>query len=199
MNKDKFLSILHVHLSVLPPEERDELLEDYEAHFAFGKQNGKSESDIARELGDPAELAKEAIGERNTHSEPLYWTKPTAGEIGFPTPRPHRPIFITIMIYIGLIFLNLVIVPTLFSFWVGGASIAISAVASLISPLALGLEYLVNGNVRLIQGYAVIILVGLGILLVILSRYIFKGLLKISRSYWKWNYQLIKGVDVSGQ
>lgn len=199
MNKDEFLSILHTHLSVLPPEERDELLEDYEAHFAFGKQNGKSESEIARELGEPAELAKEAIGERNAHSEPLYWTKPAAEAIVLPTPRPHRPIFITIMIYIGLIFLNLVIVPTLFSFWVGGASIAISAVASLISPLALGLEYFVHGNVRLIEAYATIVMVGLGILLVILSRYIFKALLKVSLSYWKWNYQLIKGVDVSGQ
>lgn len=199
MNKDEFLSILHVHLSVLPPEERDELLEDYEAHFAFGKHNGKSESDIARELGDPAELAKEAIGERNPHSEPLYWTKPAAEATVTPTPRSHRPIFTTIMIYIGLIFLNLVIVPTLISFWVAGASIAISALASLISPIALGLEYMVHGNVRLIEGYAVIILVGLGILLVILSRYIFKGLLKVSLSYWKWNYQLIRGVDVSGK
>lgn len=199
MNKDEFLSILHVHLAVLPPEERDELLEDYEAHFAFGKQNGKSEMDIVRELGDPTELAKEAIGERNIHSEPLYWTKPTAEATVLPVARPRRPIFTTIMIYTGLILLNLVIIPALFSFWVGGASIAISAVASLISPVALGLEYFVHGNVRLIEGYAVLILVGLGILLVILSRYVFKALVKISWSYGKWNYRLIKGVDIHGE
>lgn len=43
MNKEQFLMQLQGHLSVLPPEEYHELMEDYEAHFAFGLQSGKTE------------------------------------------------------------------------------------------------------------------------------------------------------------
>ncbi|MNN64112.1 hypothetical protein D3C81_1795380 [compost metagenome] len=103
------------------------------------------------------------------------------------------------MIYVGLFFLNLVAIPLLLSFWAVAASIAVSAFASLISPLLLGLEYITHGGIQPIQGFAAVILVGLGILLMILTRYIYNLLVKGSVSYWKWNYRLTKGVQMNEQ
>ncbi|MNP22933.1 hypothetical protein D3C76_1156240 [compost metagenome] len=56
-----------------------------------------------------------------------------------------------------------------------------------------------KGSIQPIQGFASIILVGIGILLMILARYIFKLLVRGSMSYWKWNHQLAKGVQVNEQ
>ncbi|WP_235439862.1 DUF1700 domain-containing protein [Paenibacillus sp. DMB20] len=71
MNKKQFLSILETRLAPLHPEERRELIGDVEAHFDFGLQNGRSEEEIARELGDPFEVAREALGDRFTDM-PVY-------------------------------------------------------------------------------------------------------------------------------
>lgn len=49
----------------LPPEDSDEILAEYSAHFAFGEQQGRTEEEIARELGDPEELAVELLGARD--------------------------------------------------------------------------------------------------------------------------------------
>jgi hypothetical protein len=76
MTKAQFLTTLRMKLSVLPPEECNELMEDYESHFAFGLQNGKSEEEIVAELGDPEELAKEALGSRYVPERPVYWFDP---------------------------------------------------------------------------------------------------------------------------
>lgn len=76
MTKAQFMTMLRMKLSMLPPEEYNELMEDYESHFAFGMQNGKTEEEIVAELGDPEELAKEALGSRYIPERPVYWFDP---------------------------------------------------------------------------------------------------------------------------
>jgi len=198
MNKSEFLAQLHDHLSVLPPEERHELMEDYEAHFAFALQNGKTEEEIAMELGNPAELAKEAIDGRFSAKEPVYWFNPNA--VPEPTgppidsaAKPGRSGFAATMVYIGLCFLNIVAVPLLFSLWVLGVSLATAAAGMLLSPVSLGLEYLFGISVAPAKGYAVLVFVGVGILLAIASKPVFKWLTHISKSYWAWNVQTAQG------
>jgi uncharacterized membrane protein len=63
MTQDEFLSILHDRLGGLPPNEIDELLDDYASHFAEGMAKGRSEAEIAAALGDPARLARELRAE----------------------------------------------------------------------------------------------------------------------------------------
>ena len=63
MTQDEFLSILHDRLRGLPPDEIDELLDDYASHFAEGMAEGRSEAEIAAALGDPARLARELRAE----------------------------------------------------------------------------------------------------------------------------------------
>ncbi|MCE5168344.1 DUF1700 domain-containing protein [Paenibacillus profundus] len=65
MHKEYFLLKLKLGLLPLPEEDRNEILAEYDAHFEFGKQQGRTEEEIAKELGDPEELAVELLGDRD--------------------------------------------------------------------------------------------------------------------------------------
>ncbi len=207
MNKSEFLANLRAHLSVLPPEEQNELLEDYEAHFAFGLESGRTEEEIVLELGDPAELAKEAIGNRYVPREHVYWfggaepaavpdapvASTNAGVYGNVGGVRQRSGFASVMVYIGLFFMNIIVVPLLISFWAVAVSLAASAAAGIISPLLLGLEYIWHGDLFTAKIFASVAAVGLGILLAVVTRYVYKGLLRLSAAYLRWNVRVAKG------
>jgi len=57
MNKTEFIDVLEKSLIRLPKADRDDILSDYEAHFAIGVENGKTEEEVSASLGDPHELA----------------------------------------------------------------------------------------------------------------------------------------------
>jgi len=63
MTQAEFLDTLADRLRGLPPDEIDELLDDYASHFAEGMAKGRSEAEIAAALGDPARLARELRAE----------------------------------------------------------------------------------------------------------------------------------------
>ena len=58
MTQAEFLDTLAERLRGLPPDEIDELLDDYASHFAEGLAEGRSEAEIAAALGDPVRLAR---------------------------------------------------------------------------------------------------------------------------------------------
>ncbi|MNJ40137.1 hypothetical protein D3C77_350240 [compost metagenome] len=196
MKKSEFISLLSSHLSMLPPEVRSELMEDYEAHFAFGLQNGRTEEDIVRELGDPVELAQEALENRVNPQHPLYWfgDRPegqTAPAPAAKTNNRHR--LMTSAVYTGLFFLNLVMLPLLTAFWALGLAVAVTALAGILSPAALLLEYIFNDAFHLTKAFAVLAMIGIGILLAVATRYLYSNLIKLSASYWAWNVRVAKG------
>ncbi len=57
MNKEAFIAALEQQLLRLPKADRDDILSDYEAHFAAGLEDGKTEEEVSAALGDPSELA----------------------------------------------------------------------------------------------------------------------------------------------
>jgi uncharacterized membrane protein len=63
MTRNEFLDTLASRLHGLPPDEIDELLDDYASHFAEGMAAGRSEAEIAAALGDPVRLARELRAE----------------------------------------------------------------------------------------------------------------------------------------
>lgn len=207
MNKSEFLANLRAHLSVLPPEEQNDLLEDYEAHFAFGLESGRAEEDIVQELGDPAELAKEALGNRYVPREHVYWfggAEPaavphapmdftTAGVYGTGSGVRRRSGFTSVMVYIGLFFINIIAVPLLISCWALVASLAVTAASGMVAPVLVGLEYIWHGNISAAKIFASVAAVGLGILLVIVTRYVYKGMVRLSAAYLRWNARIAKG------
>lgn len=55
---NEFLTALDRALHGLMKEEREDILADYREHFEIGLSQGKTESQIMRELGDPDSIAK---------------------------------------------------------------------------------------------------------------------------------------------
>ena len=63
MTKNEFLQQLNASLKRLSDKERADILKDYEEHFTFGLEEGKSEEEIAASLGSPAQIAKELLAD----------------------------------------------------------------------------------------------------------------------------------------
>lgn len=47
----------------MPASERDDILRDFDEHFATGAGNGLTEEEISRKLGDPGLIVKELVAE----------------------------------------------------------------------------------------------------------------------------------------
>ncbi|WP_203247023.1 DUF4097 family beta strand repeat-containing protein [Sporosarcina beigongshangi] len=62
MTENQFISELEAALKRLPAEERNDILQDIREYFTDGREDGKSESDIAASLGSPANIAEELLG-----------------------------------------------------------------------------------------------------------------------------------------
>lgn len=57
MTKQKFMSKLSDELNRRGVADADDILQEYEQHFAFKLADGCTEEEIAARLGDPARLA----------------------------------------------------------------------------------------------------------------------------------------------
>lgn len=58
MDKEEFLKSIKKALDKCSETERAEILYDYEEHFLIGRENGKTEEEICKELGNPDEIAE---------------------------------------------------------------------------------------------------------------------------------------------
>jgi uncharacterized membrane protein len=63
MNRAHFMARLRDGLTGLHPSDIDDILADYERHFADGAADGRSEDEVAAALGDPSRLARELRAE----------------------------------------------------------------------------------------------------------------------------------------
>lgn len=172
------MSQLQKLLAPLSAVERRELLSEYENHFVFGLQNGRTEEEIVRELGDPAELAKEALGDHY-----IYTYNASVGA------ESSRTIFSIILLF----FVNLIMLPLGISFWAVVLSLGLTGVAGILSPLSLPVEIIFNHSFSLSKLFLSISMMGFGILLMIGTYYVSIGLWKITRSYFQWNLATVKG------
>ncbi|MNP53686.1 hypothetical protein D3C76_1481810 [compost metagenome] len=98
-----------------------------------------------------------------------------------------------IFTYIGLFFINIVIVPLLIGLWSGWIGLCAGALGGLLSPLLLIPEYLLNHEFSVAKLFATIAGMGFGVWLYIVVKITFKWLLTISKSYLHWNKNIAKG------
>ena len=63
MTRQAFLARLREGLRGLPPQAVADIVADYEAHFADGVAEGRSEEEVAAALGNPDRLAREVRAE----------------------------------------------------------------------------------------------------------------------------------------
>lgn len=61
MTEKQFLQELETALKRLPQDEQNDILQDIQEYFANGQADGKTDSEIAAELGSPQEIADELI------------------------------------------------------------------------------------------------------------------------------------------
>lgn len=179
MNKQQFMNVLNKHLAPLSIDERNDLLSEYENHFVFAMQSGKSEEEIVRELGDPIELAKETLGDR-------YIDPNQAAPI---VVESSRTLFSVIM----LIFVNMFMLPIGLSFWVSVLAIGFSGLAFIVSPLLVVIDVFFTHDFYVAKLFASITMVGIGILVCIGTYFVHLGLWKVTKSYFKWNIATVRG------
>lgn len=181
MNKKQFINVLEKRLAPLPPQERRELISDVESHFLIGIQNGRSEEDIARELGDPNEMARDALGDRfPNHTVNAGRSKGISGKIATRT---------------GLFFCGMLVVPLLITLWAGGVSLGLITAASVASPVLVMLDYVISGDFFPAKFFLSLALLGAGILISFAVRSIYAGLKAVSKKYIHWNKKWIGGDD----
>ncbi|OMF12853.1 hypothetical protein BK131_16555 [Paenibacillus amylolyticus] len=196
MNRQQFMQAMEVHLRPMDQQERAELLSDYDQHFELGLREGRLEEEIARELGQPEEIAKEALGDR--------YDAHTPGSDAFyaPTYRDMRSSrnstrathnFFTA---IGLLFLNLILgIPLglmMWSVWLIIASLSLLVLA----PVAAVVDFVFLSQLDKAEIFVAIGAFGVGICFAIASKYVFKAFKIVTLQYIRWNKNTMKG-DVS--
>jgi uncharacterized membrane protein len=107
MTKHDFMAQLAQALGPLKPEERQDILADFEEHFQNGLAGGKSEEEVAAELGDPATLAAQY----------------TEGLPAAPTPVGPGDVARGVLAALGLLLFDVIIalpvIGTLLGLWLG--------------------------------------------------------------------------------
>lgn len=64
MNKKDYLDLLRYYLRDLPKSVVEDIVSDYEEHFDIAISEGKSESQIAFDLGSPEDIANEYLSKK---------------------------------------------------------------------------------------------------------------------------------------
>lgn len=181
MNKEAFLKVLNKKIKKLPKEEREDILQDYEDHFLFGLEEGKTEEEIVKALGSPSQIAKEILA--NHHLDEVSKSM-TAGNF-----------FRAMWAVIGLGFFNLVIVlgPALV---ITGLIVAgwIISLSFLISPLLVLIELIFNpGGFMLYNLFVSLAICGVGYFISLGMFYVTKFAIIGFVRYLKFNASLVKG------
>lgn len=191
MNKAQYMGILEQQLARLPISERNELLYEYEAHFTFGLQNGKSEAEISYELGNPYEIVKEVLQDRNDLHAASFehvTSYPRAAHVQSSTSGVR-----TILLSIGLGFLTLAIVfPIGVSLWAAWFAFSVSSIAFFLSPIAALLDYILYNEFVPAKWYTAIGLVGVGLIFTTTIKPVYSWLLQATVGYWNWMRSLVK-------
>ncbi|WP_186575934.1 DUF1700 domain-containing protein [Aquibacillus kalidii] len=186
MNKKAFIRELDYHIRKIPKIDRVEILHEVEEHFVLGDLDGKTENEVAMELGGPKVMARDVLLDyQATHPQ---------------TERPrasHSDTNIARAIIAGcaLFLFNLIfvlgpavgIIGVYISFFAVGVSLSLSPIAWVGS--------IVFGTVTnmVAEFFVVLTLCSLGVLLTIAMVYVGKYLFKGFAAYFKFNARIIKG------
>ncbi len=189
MNKKDFLNKLSLYLGVIPVEERQDVINDFEEHFREGLAEGRTEEEIADSLGDPKALA-------NQFKANILVSK---------AEKTTSAINITraVLATLGLGFLNLIfilgpfiaIVAVLVSLFASAIAIIASGItvffASIFGPLVPQyFAVLINPAVAIFGSIGITLF---GILFFVGDIYLAKWLYRLFVRYIKFNLKIITG------
>lgn len=195
MDKNHFMQILYSELKPMNQNEINDIMSDFEEHFASGLANNKSEDEIVSELGNPYEIASQFKDGSYEGAPPVQNTAVPAAPASQATqPQPPKN-KINEGALVGVILLNIFLgIPiwislfsTLFGFWVTAGGIGISAAVLFVVAIVQA------GYVSIILALFGLALTALTILAVILMVYLTKWLCMGLVAYVRWNKKLVMG------
>jgi uncharacterized membrane protein len=181
LNKNQFIKKLTKGIKKLPKNEQQDIIQDFEEHFAAGMAEGKTETEIAAALGSPSQVAKELVA--NYRLERVQDTTNTGN------------ILRAVWAVIGLGFFNIVIVLGPFialvsliaAGWIMGGAFIISPLLALVNLIFFPESFI------LFDLFVALTLTGIGIFIAIgmyyITRWIFKGFVR----YLQYNVKMVKG------
>lgn len=197
MNKQEYIEELSRLLRKLPKEDREDIISDYEEHFAIGLGKGRSEEEISRALGNPKNVAKQIKAD---HMVKIAENKPSVGGI-----------IEAILAAMGLGLFNLIFVTVpvlivaaiILTLFVAGFAMILAGIYWVLSPLLhlilpqIALPKLVGSNesfwnILVILGGGIGLTAG-GIILIVAMAYITKWFYELMIKYLKLNLRIIKG------
>ncbi len=188
MNKNDFMRALEDSLGSLSKDEKEDILYDYEEHFRIGIEKGKTEEEIAKELGDPHSIGKSyrAYTAVETASK-----NPSSKNIGKAILAAAALGFFNLVIVLGP-FIGLV--GVLIGLFAASACIAISGFCGIFGIIAQPfIPAHVHIGINPIAAFFLCIgLSSLGILLFIGMTYLGRFFLRGTIKYLKWNLSIIK-------
>jgi uncharacterized membrane protein len=181
MNRAEFLARLKRGLVGLPAAMADEIIADYESHFADGLAAGRTEQQVADALGNPDKLARELKAEAGAKAWGQQPTPSNAmgaifGIIGLGA--------VDILILLPLV---LPVFGTIFAILIGGVGILIAGGTSLIVGPFLGLPG--GALAAVLMGVG---LIGLGIFTVAVMAVLIKLLIDATIWYARLHYRVVK-------
>jgi uncharacterized membrane protein len=197
MNKRQFLDSLQLSLQTLGPAAVRDILGDFDEHFAGGTSRGKSEEEIAAELGDPAEIAQQyldaASGSQAGQGQAAASesTGPARAAASDSAAKPN----VNEMALIAVILLNIffgipvwiALFATLFGCWAAAGGIGVAAI------VLFAVAIIQTGMISLILALLGLALTALAVLMVILMVFISKWLVTGCVQYIRWNKRLVLG------
>ncbi len=190
MSKKRFMNELKRNLRGLSKEDRDEIVEDYEEHFEVGKKKKRKESEIAKSLGNPKQIAKQAKVELLVSKAEEDKSAKNILRVVFATISLS---FFNLVFVVGIFFALLSVIIALFA---TGFAVAVSGIVIIFSGVfyptfsQFSFYFSISPLAIIFAGIAV---TALGILLLIGTLYIGKGFYVITIKYVKLNIKIIKG------
>ena len=169
MTKQEFMRKLEDALMRLKPEERKDILSDFEEHFAGGAASGKSEEEVAKVLGDPEVLAAQYTEGLPEPKPPVKLSGVAAGALAS----------LALLLFDAIIAIP--VIGTLFavwaSFWAVALAFLAAALALMVAPfINIIASMLASMGVFMIgiSTLALAVLAGIG--MVYVTKWFFKGI-----------------------
>lgn len=201
MNRKSYIDLLRYYLRDLPKNVIDDIVMDYEEHFAIGVSGGKSEEEISEELGSPETIAKEFLTIEPGRTRVRRITDQEKKLLEENESRSSE-----ILKWIGIIALIVVLSPTILSVFGVFLGLVLAALGVFIGLVAAGI-FIIGGLVFgtgslyvspsiaslsiLTQVLMALFLIALGILILALFisfiSWLIKTLKKLYISFkWRW-------------
>ena len=191
MNKKEFLDNLSKYLRGIPGEDEQDIISDFEEHFEMGKNEGRTEEDLAKSLGDPKALANQLkanimVVQAEKETTAVNITRAVFASLGLG--------FFNLIFVLGPFIGVLGILAGLFATAVGITASGITGLlGTIFSPLFP--EYfnlIVNPAVAI---FASIGLICFGILFFIGGIYLTRGFFRLFIRYIKFNARIVTGKE----